>query len=97
MFKMSVKVVVSSPREVKDKGFYGEFFFFGGSISVPLNASQADFFRSNVGEEMELSFDMKPKIQVLYGDRPVCMFYPVAVFDTPELKKLPTASDVCRR
>jgi hypothetical protein len=62
-----------------------------------LNASQADFFQSNVGEEMELFFDMKSKIQVLYGDRPVCMFYPVAVFDTPELKKLPTASDVCRR
>ena len=58
MFKMSVKVVVSSPREVKDKGFYGEFFFFGGSISVPLNDAQAEFFRSSVGEEMELSFDI---------------------------------------
>lgn len=97
MFKMTLNVVVSSPREVKDKGFYGEFFFFGGSISVPLNASQADLFRGKVGEELEITFEMKPKVQVLYGDRPVCMFYPVAVFDTPELKKLPTASDVCRR
>lgn len=95
--KMSVKVVVSAPREVKDKGFYGEFFFLGGSISVPLNDAQSEFFRSSVGEEMDISFEMKPKIQVLYGDRPVCMFYPVGVSDAPELKKLPTASDVCRR
>lgn len=92
MFRMSVKVVVSSPREVKDKGFYGEFFFLGGSMSVPLSASQADLFRGKVGEELEITFEMKPKIQVLYGDRPVSMFYPVAVVDGEN--RLPTAEDV---
>jgi len=77
MLKMPVPVFVDSVREGKDKSFYADFMFLGGSISVSVDRAAAENLKPLIGKEVVAVFEMRPKTQVLFGDRPVSMFQPV--------------------
>ncbi len=78
MLKMPVPVFVDSVREGKDKSFYADFMFLGGSISVQIDAGTVASLKQFVGREVVAVFEMRPKTQVMYGERAVSMFQPVA-------------------
>ena len=77
MLKMPVPVFVDSVREGKDKSFYADFMFLGGSISVSVDRAAVETLKPFVGKNAVVVFEMRPKTQVLFGDRPVSMFQPV--------------------
>ena len=79
MLKMAVPCFVDSVREVKDKGFYADFLFLGGVVSLAVDAATVSILKPVSGRETVVVFEMRPKTQVIFGDRPVAMFQPVRV------------------
>lgn len=87
MLKMAVPVMVETLREGKDKAFYADFLFLGGVVSLAVEGTIVPTLKPFVGRETVVTFEMRPKTQVLFGDRPVAMFYPVRVLSVDRVQQ----------
>ncbi|MPM41217.1 hypothetical protein SDC9_87867 [bioreactor metagenome] len=81
MRKMRDQVVVDSVREGKNGSFYAEFQIMGGSISVAVDKQTAEIVKPMIGQPAIAVFQMRPRSQVVFGDRSVTMFEPVAFLE----------------
>ena len=81
MAKLVSQVVISGAKEGKDGVFYADFLLLGGSISIKVDKNQADQIKDQIGLEVSAAFRVTPRQRVVFGDRAVTVFEPVALIE----------------
>ena len=81
MTKLVSQVVISGVKEGKDSVFYADFLLRGGSISIKVDKNQADQIKDQIGLEVLAAFKATPRQRVVFGDRAVTVFEPVALIE----------------
>ena len=81
MTKLVSQVVISGAKEGKDGVFYADFLLLGGAISIKVDKNQADQIKDHIGLEVFASFKAIPRQRVVFGDRSVTVFEPVALIE----------------
>ena len=81
MTKLVSQVVISGVKEGKNGAFYADFLLLGGSISITIDKNQADQIKDQIGLEISASFRVTPRQRVVFGDRSVTVFEPVALIE----------------
>lgn len=81
MTKLVSQVVISGVKEGKNGVFYADFLLLGGAISVTVDKNQADQIKDQIGLEVSAAFRVTPRQRVVFGDRAVTVFEPVALIE----------------
>ena len=81
MTKLVSQVVISGAKEGKDGVFYADFLLLGGSISIKVDKNQADQIKDQIGLQVLATFKATPRQRVVFGDRAVTVFEPVALIE----------------
>lgn len=81
MTKLVSQVVISGVKEGKNGTFYADFLLLGGAISITIDKNQADQIKDKIGSEVIAEFKATPRQRVVFGDRSVTVFEPVALID----------------
>lgn len=81
MTKLASQVVISGVKEGKNGVFYADFLLLGGAISVTVDKNQADQIKDQIGLEVSAAFRVTPRQRVVFGDRAVTVFEPVALIE----------------
>ena len=81
MTKLVSQVVISGVKEGKDGVFYADFLLLGGSISIKVDKNQADQIKDKIGLQVSATFKATPRQRVVFGDRSVTVFEPVALIE----------------
>lgn len=81
MTKLVSQVVISGVKEGKNGSYYADFLLLGGAISIAINKNQADQIIEKIGCEVSAEFRVTPRQRVVFGDRSVTVFEPVALVE----------------
>lgn len=81
MTKLVSQVVISGVKEGKNSAFYADFLLLGGAISITIDKNQADQIKDKIGSEVVAEFKATPRQRVVFGDRSITVFEPVALIE----------------
>ena len=79
MTKLVSQVVISGVKEGKNGSYYADFLLLGGSISIKVDKNQAEQIKNQIGLQVSATFKATPRQRIVFGDRAVTVFEPVAL------------------